>query len=124
MAEREHARDVGGGITIENAGFETPDLLRNRDSPATVDTTFGSTAFGSYLLGSSAIAINHPKVAARLQMAKVSRATYLPLPWSRERTEVRDCSTPQIQPLPYPIPLEGRGDTVAAPGHCEQFPAA
>jgi hypothetical protein len=23
---------------------------------------FGSTAFGSYLLGSSAIAINHPKV--------------------------------------------------------------
>src|SRR6478609_4627100 len=36
--------------------------------------------------------------AERLQIAKVSRATYLPLPWSRERTEVRDCYTSQIQP--------------------------
>ncbi|HSQ18770.1 MAG TPA: NAD(P)-binding domain-containing protein [Blastocatellia bacterium] len=37
---------------------------------------------------------------------------------------LRDRSTLQVQPSPYPLPLEGRGDTVAAPGYCEEFPAA
>jgi hypothetical protein len=51
----------GGGITIENAGFD--DFAFPTKSPLSIHRRyhFGSTTVGSYLFGSSAIAINHPK---------------------------------------------------------------
>src|SRR5215471_15456393 len=51
----------GGGITIENGGFD--DFAFATKSRFSIHRWyhFGSTDFGSYLFGSSAIAINHPK---------------------------------------------------------------
>src|SRR5436190_10583394 len=53
----------GGGITIENGAFDDSEFTTK--SPLSIQRRyhFGSTEFGSYLLGSSAIAINHPEVA-------------------------------------------------------------
>jgi hypothetical protein len=53
----------GGGITIENAGFDDVGFAAKSRFSSQCWYHFGSTAFGSYLLESSAIAINHPKVA-------------------------------------------------------------
>src|SRR6266436_5431114 len=52
---------LGGGITIENGGFG--DFGPATKSRLSIHRSyhFGSTEFGSYLLGSSAIAINHPR---------------------------------------------------------------
>src|SRR5437870_5206735 len=51
----------GGGITIENGGFDDFEFATKSRSSIQCRYHFGSTAFGSYLFGSSAIAINHPK---------------------------------------------------------------
>src|ERR1051326_736539 len=51
----------GGGITIENGGFDDFAFATKSRSSTHRRYHFGSTKFGSYLLGSSAIAINHPK---------------------------------------------------------------
>src|SRR6478736_9864937 len=124
MAECKHARDVRGrhhdrkcwlrGLRI---CYEIAIL-----QPALIPLRFNRIRIVP--LGKFSHRDQSSESGARLQMAKVWRATYLPLPWSRERTEVRDGSTLQIQPSPYPLPLEGRGDTVAGPRHCEEFPAA
>jgi hypothetical protein len=53
----------GGGITIENGGFDESGFATKSLFSSHRWYHFGSTAFGSYLFGSSAIAINHPKVA-------------------------------------------------------------
>src|ERR1700748_751497 len=52
---------LGGGITIENAGFDDFGFATKSRFSIQRRYHFGSTDFGSYLLGSSAIAINHPK---------------------------------------------------------------
>src|SRR5439155_1317230 len=51
----------GGGITMENGGFDDFEFATKSWSSIQCRYHFGSTEFGSYLLGSSAIAINHPK---------------------------------------------------------------
>src|SRR6185312_1816401 len=51
----------GGGITIENAGFDDFGSATKSRFSIQCRYHFGSTNFGSYLFGSSAIAINHPK---------------------------------------------------------------
>jgi hypothetical protein len=51
----------GGGITIENGGFDDFEFATKSRSSIHRRYHFGSTEPGSYLLGSSAIAINHPK---------------------------------------------------------------
>jgi hypothetical protein len=51
----------GGGITIENAGFDEFESATKSRFSIQRWYHFGSTNFGSYLFGSSAIAINHPK---------------------------------------------------------------
>src|SRR5438093_13732352 len=51
----------GGGITIENGAFDDSEFTTKSPSSIQRRYHFGSTEFGSYLLGSSAIAINHPK---------------------------------------------------------------
>src|SRR5206468_11487791 len=51
----------GGGITIENGAFDDSEFTTKSWSSIQCRYHFGSTEFGSYLLGSSAIAINHPK---------------------------------------------------------------
>src|SRR6266498_1165058 len=51
----------GGGITMENGGFDDFEFATKSWSSIQCRYHFGSTEFGSYLLESSAIAINHPK---------------------------------------------------------------
>src|SRR5437016_14457366 len=51
----------GGGITIENGGFDEFGFATKSRFSIHRRYHFGSTDFGSYLFGSSAIAINHPK---------------------------------------------------------------
>jgi hypothetical protein len=51
----------GGGITIENGGFDEFGFATKSRFSIQRRYHFGSTDFGSYLFGSSAIAINHPK---------------------------------------------------------------
>jgi hypothetical protein len=51
----------GGGITMENAGFDEFAFATKSRFSIQRRYHFGSTDFGSYLFGSSAIAINHPK---------------------------------------------------------------
>src|SRR6266702_5281062 len=102
----------GGGITIENGAFDDSEFTTKSPSSIQRRYHFGSTELGSYLLGSSAIAINHPKAQRVCKWPGCGMQQVPPLPWSRERTEVRDRThTAQIQPSPYPLPLEWRGDT-------------
>src|SRR6266487_5963681 len=49
----------GGGITIEKAGFDERGLASKSRFSIQRAYHFGSTDFGSYVLGSSAIAMNH-----------------------------------------------------------------
>src|SRR5436189_900972 len=51
----------GGGITMEKGGFDDFEFATKSRSSIHRRYHLGSTEFGSYLLGSSAIAINHPK---------------------------------------------------------------
>src|SRR5213078_296692 len=55
----------GGGITIENGGFDGFGFATKSRCSIHRWYHVGSTDFGSYLFGSSAMAINHPK-AGRL----------------------------------------------------------
>src|SRR6266545_7413236 len=78
----------GGGITMENGAFDDSEFTMKSPSSIQCRYHFGSTEFGSYLLGSSAIAINHPKawrvckgrVGARRRTAQVPTTRHLRLP--------------------------------------------
>src|SRR5712692_8326678 len=51
----------GGGMTIEKAGFDERGLASKSRCSIQRAYHFGSTDFGSYVLGSSVIAMNHPR---------------------------------------------------------------
>src|SRR5947208_13561649 len=54
----------GGGITLDKAGFDERGLAWKSRFSIQRRYHFGSTLFGSYLLESSAIAMNHPRQVA------------------------------------------------------------
>src|SRR5215468_10600060 len=62
----------GGGITIENGGFGDSGFATKSRFSSQRWYHFGSTAFGSYLLGSSAIAL---KVAHASGLRSVTNAS-------------------------------------------------
>src|SRR5437764_4011989 len=51
----------GGGMTIENAGFDNFGFASKSRLSIQRTYHFGSTVLGSYVFGSSGIAIDHPK---------------------------------------------------------------
>src|SRR5262249_61674128 len=62
----------GGGITIENGGFGDSGFAMKSRLSSQRWYHFGSTAFGSYLLGSSAIAL---KIAHASGLRSVTNAS-------------------------------------------------
>jgi hypothetical protein len=67
----------GGGITIENGGFDEFGSATKSRFSIHRRYHFGSTDFGSYLFGSSGIAINHPKAGRVCKwLARLAVAPY------------------------------------------------
>jgi hypothetical protein len=70
----------GGGITMENGGFDDFEFATKSRSSIHLRYHFGSTTFGSYLFGSSAIVFNHPR-REHVCKSPTRTAGNPPLPW-------------------------------------------